>query len=164
MPIRLEHAPSPWAVGMSGYAAGTGARRQRQQKYALDLFQQDRQNRYMEGRQDQRQATLAAREADAMEARAAALSAERGAAAAAARRSEAERRLARLATDLRADEARIAALRDERRAEAARLSAEARSIEAERAEAARRGADQGALAGLEARQQALRRAVDAAFR
>jgi hypothetical protein len=115
-------------------------------------------------RQDQRQATLAAREADAMEARAAALSAERGAAAAAARRSEAERRLARLATDLRADEARIAALRDERRAEAARLSAQARSIEAERAEAARRGADQGALAGLEARQQALRRAVDAAFR
>ena len=54
--------------------------------------------------------------------------------------------------------------RAERRAEAARLSAEARDIEAERANAARRGADADALAELEARQQALRRAVDAAFR
>jgi hypothetical protein len=115
-------------------------------------------------RREQREATLAARQADALEARAAALSAERGAATAAARRGEAERRMARLAAELRQDEQRIAALRAERRGEAARLSAEARGIEAERAAAARRGADTDALAELEARQQALRRAVDAAFR
>lgn len=41
MPIRLEHQPSPYAVGLAGYATGAGTRRQRQQKYALDLFQQD---------------------------------------------------------------------------------------------------------------------------
>ncbi|MFN6954482.1 MAG: hypothetical protein ACK4PG_06780 [Acetobacteraceae bacterium] len=118
---------------------------------------------YTERRQ-QRERTLAAREADALEARAAALSAERGAAAAAARRAEAERRMARLANDLREDQARIAALRAERRAEAARLAAEAERLDRDRADAARRGADADALAGLEARQQALRRAVDAAFR
>lgn len=115
-------------------------------------------------RREQREATLAARQADALEARAAALSAERGAATAATRRAQAERRMARLAQDLREDQARIAALRDQRRAEAAGLSAEARRLEAERADAARRGADPDALAGLEARQQALRRAVDAAYR
>jgi hypothetical protein len=69
MPIRLEHQPSPIAFGMAGYAAGTGARRQRQQKYALDLFQQDRMIRerrqdqledraFAEDRQDQRQSWM----------------------------------------------------------------------------------------------------------
>lgn len=42
MPIRVEHQVSPAAVGMAGYAIGQGARRQRQQKYALDLFSQDK--------------------------------------------------------------------------------------------------------------------------
>lgn len=55
MPIRIEHQPSPYAVGLAGWQAGRGAAKQRQQKYALDLWQQDRQNRYMEDRQDQRQ-------------------------------------------------------------------------------------------------------------
>ncbi|MCX7683796.1 MAG: hypothetical protein N2Z67_00835 [Acetobacteraceae bacterium] len=117
-----------------------------------------------EERRALRERTLAAREAEALEARAAALSAERDAAAAAARRAQAERRLARLAEELREDEARIAALRAERRAEAARLAAEAERLERDRAAAARGGATAEALAGLEARQQALRRAVDAAYR
>lgn len=55
MPIRIEHQPSPYAVGLAGWQAGRGAAKQRQQKYVLDLWQQDRQNRYMEDRQDQRQ-------------------------------------------------------------------------------------------------------------
>ena len=41
MPIRIEHQPSPWAVGMAGYATGSGIRKQRQQKYNLDLLQQN---------------------------------------------------------------------------------------------------------------------------
>jgi chromosome segregation ATPase len=115
-------------------------------------------------RREARETTLAARQADALEARATALSAERGAATAAARRQDAERRMARLAGDLRQDQARIADLRRQRGTEATGLSAEAARIEAERAAAARRGADAAALADLEARQQALRRAVDAAYR
>jgi len=52
MPIRIEHQPSPYAVGLAGWQAGRGAAKQRQQKYVLDLWKQDRQNRYMEDRQD----------------------------------------------------------------------------------------------------------------
>lgn len=54
MPIRVEHQPSPYAVGMAGYAAGTGVARQRKQKYALDLFQQDRALREREQDRQQR--------------------------------------------------------------------------------------------------------------
>lgn len=54
MPIRIEHQPSPYAVGMAGYAAGAGVARQRKQKYALDLFQQDRALREREQDRQQR--------------------------------------------------------------------------------------------------------------
>ena len=50
MGIRFEHQPGA-VVGMAAYAAGRGKARQRQQKYALDLLQDDR--RLQARRQDQ---------------------------------------------------------------------------------------------------------------
>lgn len=41
MPIRIEHQPSPVAVGLAAWQTGQGAARERQQKYALNLFAQD---------------------------------------------------------------------------------------------------------------------------
>lgn len=55
MPIRIEHQPSPYAAGLAGWQIGRGAAKARQQKYALDLWQQDQQNRMFEDRQDRRQ-------------------------------------------------------------------------------------------------------------
>lgn len=42
MGIRVEHQPSPYAVGLAAYATGYGGAKLRQQKYALDLVAQDR--------------------------------------------------------------------------------------------------------------------------
>ncbi len=42
MAIRIEHQPAGAAVGMAAYAAGRGKTRQRQQKYALDLWKDER--------------------------------------------------------------------------------------------------------------------------
>lgn len=43
MGIRVEHEPSSAAVGMAAYAVGRGAAKARQQKHALDLFQQNKE-------------------------------------------------------------------------------------------------------------------------
>jgi hypothetical protein len=42
MAIRVEHQPSPYVVGLAAYNTGVGGAKQRQQKYAMDLFAQDR--------------------------------------------------------------------------------------------------------------------------
>ena len=55
MPIRIEHQPSAFAVGVAGYAAGRGAARERQGKYALDLWQQNRQQEQQQAAWEQRQ-------------------------------------------------------------------------------------------------------------
>ncbi len=49
MAIRIEHQPSGAAVGMAAYATGRGRARQRQQKNALDMWQEERREQRRSG-------------------------------------------------------------------------------------------------------------------
>lgn len=73
MAIRVEHSPSGAAAGMAAYAAGVGKAKERQKKYALDLYQEDKKFqqqaqlqfqgfRYQDYLQQQQQEALKARQ------------------------------------------------------------------------------------------------------
>lgn len=63
MPIRIEHQPSAFAVGVAGYAAGRGAARERQGKYALDLWQDQQRMQNQQNLLNQRNQWLDDRDA-----------------------------------------------------------------------------------------------------
>lgn len=63
MPIRIEHQPSAFAVGVAGYAAGQGRARERQGKYALDLFQDQQRFQNQQNLMNQRNQWLDERDA-----------------------------------------------------------------------------------------------------
>jgi hypothetical protein len=63
MPIRIEHQPSAFAVGMAGYAAGQGKARQRQGKYFLDIMQDNQRLQNQQGLLDKRQNWIDQRDA-----------------------------------------------------------------------------------------------------
>ena len=63
MPIRIEHQPSAFAVGVAGYATGRGAARERQGKYALDLFQDQQRFQQQQDMLNQRNQWLDDRDA-----------------------------------------------------------------------------------------------------
>lgn len=63
MPIRIEHQPSAFAVGVVGYAAGQGKARERQGKQFLDLFQDQQRFQNQQQMLDQRNSWLDERDA-----------------------------------------------------------------------------------------------------